>query len=288
MLRILIPVDFSDYTKNVCKYAVNLINTDNTELHLFHILPDGVMVPDSSFPAGIDSDAFLNAEYLEQLRSVADKNMTELLNFTNTLAQNSGFKNTTVSSGIISGDAEWEILNICDKFTPKVLVMGTKGLGNKGFMQGSMARNIMKKVHIPVIAVPETCKCSKPGNIMYTTNFSEMDYMKIRLLFTLFRNLDIKIFVTHFDINKNDNNLNKKIDDLREAFQEERSKGKIFFNVIESNDKDISLRTFCEEYEIDLISFISYKSTIFHNLFSNEIHKKDFFKLSLPMLALHE
>jgi nucleotide-binding universal stress UspA family protein len=288
MLRILIPVDFSDYSTSVCKYAVNLINTDNTELHIFHILPDGVMVPDSSFPAGIDSDAFLNKEYMEQLRLLADKNMTKIQDFTKALARKSRFKNISITSSIISGDAEWEIMNICTKFTPKVLVMGTKGLGNKGFMQGSMAKNIMNKVHIPVIAVPETCNHNKPGNIMYATNFSDKDYMKIRLLFTLFKNLDIKLFVTHFDIIGNDNTVNKKIDNLQEAFQFERSKGKIYFNIIDSNDKDISLRTFCEEYEIDMISFISYKSSIFHNLFSNEIHKKDFFKLSLPMLALHE
>lgn len=288
MLKILIPVDFSENTKNVCKYAVNLINTENTELHIFHILPDGVMVPDSSFPAGIDSDAFLNSEYLDIMRQTANKNMSDLLEFVKLQLKNSKYSKTRISSSILSGDAEWEIMNISESFKPTFVIMGTQGHGNKSLLQGSMAKKIMRKVKFPVIAVPEKSKISIPKNILYATNFHELDYAKIVLIFTLFKYLDITIYVTHFNIDNDFDIAQNKMDNLKQSFKTERSDGKIHFNIIDSKNKSVSLSTFCDQYEIDTISFISHKSNIFHYLFNNEIHKRDFFMLDLPMLALHE
>jgi len=288
MKRILIPTDFSDSSIKVCEYAVNITGNAKTEIQLFHILPDGIMIPDSSFPAGIDTDAFLNSEYLENLTQQAKKNIAKLKSEILEYIVKKGIGTIKISTIITSGDAEWEIMNACNKFTPELIIMGTRGSGNKGFLEGSMAEKIMSKVNIPVIAVPEKCSCRIPKNVLYSTNFSERDYMKIILLFTLFKNLDIKIFVTHFDIENKDSSSISKLEKIKGAFKNERSDGKMFFNVIDSDDKSVSLKAFCEEYNIDMISFISHKSNIFKNLFSRKINKKDFFKLNLPMLAVHE
>jgi hypothetical protein len=246
------------------------------------------MIPDSSFPAGIDSDAFLNSEYLDNLRETADKNMLELLEFVNLQLEYVKFTDVKVSTSILSGDAEWEIVNICKSFSPTFVIMGTKGHGNKSLLQGSMAKKIMKQVKFPVIAVPEKSKILIPDNILYATNFSKLDYPKIILIFTLFKKLNITIYVTHFNIDDDINTAQNKMDSLKQAFKTERNEGKIHFNIIDSKNKNLSLSTFCDQYEIDTISFISYKSNIFHYLFNNEIHKKDFFMLNMPMLALHE
>lgn len=288
MKRILIPTDFSDNSIKVCEYAINIIGNTKADIELFHILPDSIMIPDSSFPAGIDTDAFLNSEYLENLKEQAQKNMTKLKAEMLELIAIKGIGNIKVSTVIGSGDAEWEIMNACNKFTPEIIIMGTRGSGNKGFLEGSMADKIMSKVDIPVIAVPENCNCRYPKNILYATNFSERDYMKIVLLFTIFKKLDITIYVTHFDIESKSSLSISKLDNIKGSFKKERSQGKIFFNIIDGNDKSVSLKTFCKEYDIDMISFISHKTNIFKSLFTRKIHKKDFFKLNLPMLAMHE
>jgi len=288
ILKILIPVDFSVNTINTCKYAVNLINKENTEIHIFHILPDGLMVPDSSFPAGIDTDAFLNTEYLDNLRVSAKNNLAELIGIVKKEVNKSRNINIKVTSSILSGDHEWEIVNICKSFEPTFIVMGTKGEGNKNLLQGSMAKKIMKKVDIPVIAVPEKSKITIPNNILYATNFSEFDYSKIMLIFNIFKRFDIKIHVTHFQMHDNIIESQRKMENLKEKLKEQRRDATILFNIVDSKNKNLSLSTFCDEFEIDTISFISYSSNIFHYLFTNEMHKKDFFMLDLPMLALHE
>lgn len=288
MERILIPTDFSENSNRVCEYAVHIIGNEKAEIELFHILPDSVMIPDSSFPAGIDTDAFLNSEYLESLKEQAQINMAKLKSETLDYIVKLGIGKIKINTNITSGDAEWEIRNSCERFSPEIIIMGTRGSGNKGFLEGSMAEKIMSKVNIPVIAVPEECDFNIPKNILYATNFCERDYMKIMLLFTIFKNLNTTIFVTHFDIDDKDETKFDKMDNLKESFRDERIAGEIFFHIIDGSDKSLSLKAFCEEYNIDMISFISHKTNIFRSLFSNKIHKKDFFKLNLPMLALHE
>lgn len=288
MRRILIPTDFSDSSIKVCEYAVNIVGDAQADIELFHILPDSVMIPDSSFPAGIDTDAFLNSEYLANLKEQAQKNIAMLKSQVLNYIVESGIANIKISTVITSGDAEWEIVEACNKFAPEIIIMGTRGSGNKGFLEGSMAEKIMSKVNIPVIAVPDNYDTNNPKNILYATNFSERDYMKVLLLFALFKKLDITIYVTHFDLENKDSTAISKLNKLKDSFQVERSQGKIFFNIIDSNDKSVSLKAFCEEYNINMISFISHKSNIFKNLFSRKIHKKDFFKLNIPLLAMHE
>lgn len=288
MRRILIPTDFSDSSIKVCEYAVNIIGDAKADIQLFHILPDSVMIPDSSFPAGIDTDAFLNSEYLVNLKEQAQKNIAMLKSQALNYIVESGITNIKISTVIKSGDAEWEIMEACNKFAPEIIIMGTRGSGNKGFLEGSMAEKIMSKVNVPVIAVPNNYGTNNPKNILYATNFSERDYMKILLLFALFKKLDITIYVTHFDLENKDNTAISKLSKLKDSFQVERSEGKIYFNIIDSDDKSVSLKAFCEEYSINMISFISHKSNIFKNLFSRKIHKKDFFKLNIPLLAMHE
>ena len=288
MKRVLIPADFSENSINVCKYAANIIGSDSAEILLFHILPDMLMVPDSSFPAGIDSNALLNSNYLNVLKEQATSNMQKLEEQLLKFLKSKGFLNIKINTSIGSGDAEWEIMDACDQFAPDVIVMGTRGSGNKGFLEGSMAEKIMSKANIPVIAVPENCSCKVPGNILYTTNFNENDYRKLVLLFKLFEKLDVVIYVTHFNIDGKRQTGNEKMNELKLAFKEERSKGKIFFSIINSLNKEASLGLFCQEFEIEMIAFISHRTNIFMNLFSHKIHKKDFFKLNLPMTALHD
>jgi hypothetical protein len=78
------------------------------------------------------------------------------------------------------------------------------------------------------------------------------------------------------------------MDSLRNNLRIEFPNRNISFHAVDSGKKSEVLKEFTDEYEINVIAFIAHKANIFKNLFSSQIHKKDFFKLALPMLALHE
>jgi len=289
MKTMLIPVDFSENSLITCKYAIKIAGaTTPTTLHLLHIYPDQLMIPDSSFPSGIDSDAFMNVQFIEELKQQSEIRMTGLLQETEAYLVENKINNITLSHSITGGDAEWEIRNLCDDLHPDIIVMGTHGAGKKGFLEGSMAENIMDHASIPVIAVPKTTKRCRIQNIMYASNANENDFAKINLLLNLFKETPINISVMHLvSENKKDQGV-AFINDLKEAFSTEKKLDKVRFFVIDAEDKQNALETFVEHQHIDVIAFISHKSNIFKSLFSQKLNKKDFFKLDLPMLAMHE
>ncbi len=201
MKKFLLPVDYSEGSIVNCKLAFHLAGTEKTELYLFHIYPDQLMVPDSSFPSGIDSDTFLSAEFINEMREQAEKNMLQLVTNVKDLLEKEKITNIQVKHMVTGGDPEWEIKDICDRINPNLIIMGTRGEGKKGFMEGSMAGKIMSKAPVPVIAVPESIKEVKLKNIMYSTNFSKSDYQQINYLVKLLKPLKNEFFIVHFQLN---------------------------------------------------------------------------------------
>ncbi|HEY9115396.1 MAG TPA: universal stress protein [Bacteroidales bacterium] len=288
MKRFLIPLDFSDNSMPVCNYAIQLAGNEKIELHLFHIFPDQIMVPDSSFPVGIDSDTFMNTEYISGLRSVAEKKMKEFRKELQTEIDKKSLENIKLKSMISGGDPEWEITAICEEIKPFMIIMGTRGEGKKGFLEGSMAEKIMAKATIPVIAVPESHQKFHLKNVLYATNFSQVDALKIEKLFSILSNFKVAVHVVHFQLSGKTVHDADKMNGLKTLFKSEFRERNVHFHLITSESKMDSLDEFTKKHAIDLITFISHKSNFFKSLFSNKITKKDFFKLELPMLAMHE
>lgn len=288
MKTILIPIDFSEGSMQSCYYAIKLCGAKPAKLMLFHIYPDQLMIPDSSFPVGVDSDSFLNTEFVAELRKQSELNMKKFIHNLEGFLTDKSLSNFKLSHSIVGGDPEWEIQEVIKEIKPEFIVMGTRGEGKKGFLEGSMSEKIMSKTSIPVFAVPNSDDPVSFKNVMYATNFSDQDFEKIKKLAGLFESFKTNFHIVHFNIKTGSESVNRKMEELKNALTKAFPTKKIVFHVFDAENKSDSLKTFIEQNEIDLISFIAHKNSIFKNLFSNKIHKKDFFKLELPMLAMHE
>jgi len=288
MKRFLLPVDFSEGTLVNCKFAFYLAGSEKTEIHLFHIFPDQLMVPDSSFPAGIDSDTFLNAEFINELREQAEKNILDLSKQVKELIKKQGIENISVKHMVRGGDPEWEIQDICEKIKPELIIMGTRGEGKKGFLEGSMAGKLMSKAPVPVIAVPDSISKARMKNVMYATNFSKGDFHQINHMINILKPIKNEFSIVHFLLKGKNIESKEEMDELKNALINKNPHEKFHFYILDAMSKEEVLREFTTKHKIDMIAFIAHKTNIFKNLFSNQIRKKDFFKLELPMLALHE
>lgn len=288
MKTILIPIDFSDNTLITCRYAMQIAGNEKTKLFLFHIYPNQIMVPDSSFPTGIDSDTFINAEFITELRSLAEKNMISLVDEVKLMQDKEDRPNIIIDHMITGGEPEYEINQLCDSLNPDMIIMGTRGEGKKGFLEGSMAEKLMNATKIPVISVPESFKDVRIKNIMYALNFSEYDFESIKTILDLFKHQEKEIYIIHIELKESDDVEEKMMQALEGQLKSSFPEEKFNFHILNGADKTIALNDIIEVFHIDLITFIAHKTSFFKNLFSSQIHKKDFFKLELPMLALHE
>ncbi len=288
MKTILIPIDFSEGSLHSCKYAMKLADSQKVTFHLFHIYNDQIMIPDSGLPEAMDTDIFFNSDIILALKEQAEQQMATLKKEVEVLIKSSG-QEITVTTSLQGGDPRWEITEICEELQPDMVIMGTRGMGKKGFLEGSMAAKIMAKVPVPVLAVPENYSGFQLTNIMYPTHFNKLDIYMLQQLFKLLGHLSFNIHVCHFYLEKKDQEAGILMEELEKAFEKEKQEGKIRFALVEATDKTEALKAFAEDNKIDLVAFLPEKGTLIKHLFSSHrLLKKDFFKLELPMLAMHE
>ncbi len=288
MKTILIPVDFSEGSLHSCRYALALAGSQNVTFHLFHIYNDQVMLPDAGMPESMESDGFFNADIIQALKEQAENQMKQLKQEVKKLIKDAGSP-IKVTASLQGGDPRWEITEVCEEQKPDLVIMGTRGLGKKGFLEGSMAAKIMAKAPVPVLAVPENYADFQLGNIMYPTHFNKLDIHALQQLFTLLSHLSFQVHVCHFHLEKKDEEASVLMKELEKAFEKEKSEGKISFHLEEAPDKEEALKTFVESHHIDLVTFLPEKKHPFKYLFSSHhLRKKDFFKLELPLMAMNE
>jgi len=288
MKTILIPVDFSKGSLHSCKYAMKLAEKQKVTFHLFHIYNDQVMIPDSGLTDNMSTDTFFNSDIVLALKEQAERQLAELKNEVEALIKSSG-QEITVTTSLHGGDPRWEITETCKELQPDMVIMGTRGTGKKGFLEGSMAAKIMAKASVPVLAVPDQYAGFQLKSIMYPTHFNKLDIYTLQKLFKLLDYLDFKVHVCHLHLEKKGAEAKILMEELEKAFEKEKKKGRICFSLVEAPDKDEALKTFTKTNKIDLIAFLPEKKHPLKYLFSSHhLRKKDFFNLELPVLAMHE
>lgn len=287
MKTILIPVDFSDGSLNSCKYALYISGKEKVSLHLYHIYNDQVMIPDSSFPSGLDTDTFFNADIILALKDQAERSMHELVDTLEEYIKKEKLQ-ATISFSLEGGDPQWEITEAIKETQPDFVVMGTRGTGKKGFLEGHMAEKIMRKAYVPVLAVPENFTDFSLSNILYLTNFNPLDIYIIERIFSLLNTKAFKLHVYHLVFNDNNKKAGLLMQELEKAFDKEKKEKKINFSIINTNNKQETLNKISKENNIDMIALLSEKKHSLKDLFSShEIREKDLFELKLPVIELH-
>ncbi len=288
MQTILIPVDFSEGSVNSCKYAFDFLGKEEVIVHLFHIYNDQVMIPDSGFPGGeMETEQFFNSDIILALKEQAEKQMEGLKLVLEKIIRQKKY-NIQLRHILLGGDPRWEITETIQELHPDMVVMSTQGNGKKGFLEGRMAEKIMKKSSVPVLAVPEDFKEFCLKNILYTTNFNPLDTNALKFILKILEDKTAPVHVCHFMKEKEKENAALMMENLEKAFEKEHKKGKINFYQIETEKESEALKVFAEEHHIDLVSFLPGKKHLIKDLFSShKLHKKDLFRLELPLLAVH-
>jgi nucleotide-binding universal stress UspA family protein len=137
--RILVPVDFSDASRDSTAYAIALASVDNSELCFLHVIeekPQPDYVPAELEPSD-DPEIVEGAEY--QLARFASDLDTD------------GLKTTR---RVLVGRPSREITELAEDSGFDVIVMGTSGLrGISRYLLGSTPARVMRRCKVPVLAV---------------------------------------------------------------------------------------------------------------------------------------
>ena len=140
--RILVPTDFSEFSKHSIRYGCELARKFEAELHLLNVVEDIYpIIPEPGTPVPI------NGEYLAGLKESSERAIQRIPG--DELAQG-----LTIKREVLSGTPFLEIIRYARKHEIDLIVLGTHGRsGLVHALMGSVAEKIVRKSPCPVLTV---------------------------------------------------------------------------------------------------------------------------------------
>jgi nucleotide-binding universal stress UspA family protein len=160
MKRILIPTDFSEFSKEALKVAAQIAKEHNSEIILLHMLE----LPHQG------SDAVGGGKSIPELMLYKDKAISSL----EELMDADYLKGLEVSEIIEFKKVHEGVLDACEKNNIDLVVMGSHGVsGFDEFIIGSNAEKVVRYSKVPVLVIKKEAKSFKAKNFVFASDFSE-------------------------------------------------------------------------------------------------------------------
>lgn len=274
---ILVPVDFSENSKNAARYALYLGRHLGAEITLFHAVTVPVVVGDypSAVPVEIDTEPSQEEidKYRDSLQEVLDHDED---------------KSVVLKTRVEVGFTVDTIMEAADDIDADMIVMGTTGAsGLEKFFIGTNAASIIDRSEIPVLLIPENAKTEPLKDIVYATNFDPEDDIMMDTLLQFAKIFDSTIHCLHVSEKLGvEDKMN--LDELEESSWHREMGVEVKFRNIEGKDPLEALDKYIDENSIDLLVMLTHRKTIMQKLFSRSVTKEMAFHTHIPLLVFKE
>ncbi|MGM0531521.1 MAG: universal stress protein, partial [Bacteroidota bacterium] len=281
--RILVPVDFSMYSKNACRYAIGLAEKLNANVKLLHVYYNPIV---NSMPMTDTYYYQVNMdEIIRDIELRAKERMEKFYQEIKDWIEEQEIKNISVDYTLVRGISYEEILIQAENYDPDVIIIGTRGKGEKSTdLMGGVTRKIIEKATVPVLAIPEASEYKGISNIniMYITEFDDSDFNAIRKLMAIMSPFSIRLYCVHITSMETNAGDQVKMDRLKTHIQEEYEHQHFECDLIERDDKLKGIQEFIEQKSIDILSLVTHKRNIIEKIFNPGIEKKLLFHTNVP------
>lgn len=280
---VLIPIDFSDYSKMACLIGFDFAKQIGGKVLLLH--------------------SYVAMSYSVAMMPFSDDDYDDKHAEMNAIRKMEKFEqdvNDDISSGVLpavkfsckveEGVPEVTILDCAQRENVALIVMGTRGKSKKeAELIGSVTAEVLDAGKFPVFSVPEgmeTRKISEIKNVTFFSNFIQQDLISFDIFARIFKDKKLNITIIPIEEQKKDEKSKQYLEQLLQYCQ---SHYKNFNFVIEH----LSDANFLEDFElyvkkiyIDLILIPNKKRNIFARLFNPSIAHRMIFHSDIPMLVV--
>ncbi len=171
MKKILVPIDFSQPSRDALTVAHQLAKKLDATLVLAHVLE--IPLPN------VDVSPTLPTDYVSQAKAGAEAQMK-------VLTKRQRVTDVAVEYHVLSGSPYRSIIRDMLKESAELVVMGSKGAsGDQEVLIGSNAERMVRLAHCPVLVVKEKFRVDRVKHIVFATSLREYDDAVIAELKTL-------------------------------------------------------------------------------------------------------
>ena len=287
--KILLPVDFSDYSRKAADFAIDLGKKVDAEITVFHTFYDP-MINSLPFP-----DTFLynmdTEELVVELQEKAEKGMEDFKQYIEEKNNELGENKLVINYEMTKGIAEEEIVRFSKEYNPLLIIMGTRGKDRKSIdLIGSVTAEVIDMAKYPVLVIPEDFNyqgLENIKNVLYTTSFDEADFKALDILEKFLRPLNVKIICVHVEPRQHSKWDEVKMEGLNEYMRKTYNQTDVVCDLIDNEDFLEGIEQYVKEHKIDFISITTKRRSFISRMLNPSIAKKMLFHTTTPMLFFH-
>ena len=286
--KVVIPVDFSNYSLKACEFGFNFAKNIDAEVVLLHVYFTPIYA--TSLPYGDVFNYQLSDE--ENVRSILQKvhaDLNVLSDKVKVKVASGEFPDVKYVCVLREGIPEEEILRYAKEYRPVIIIMGTRGKNQKDIdLIGSVTAEVIERSRLPVLAIPENTpfkQFSEVKRVAFITNFDQRDLIAFDSLINSLKPFHFSISLIHLtDVSNTWNEI--KLGGIKEYFQKQYPQLEIYYDVVKNDDLLNSLDNYIKTNHIGIIALTSYKRNIFSRLFNPGIARKMIFHSDTPLLVI--
>lgn len=281
--RILVPVDFSEYSMQACSFAFNLAKDIGAKVKIVHIYFNPFYP--NTFLKQLDS----SKEY-ESIEEKVKENIQKLCNDIDTKIKVGDYPSVNYSYFIKEGLPEEEIVLFADDYKPELIIMGTRGKNEKeGDLIGSVTADVIEMTHFPIIAIPHNTSFATIGEvkkISFLTNFSQRDLLAFDKMAQTLSGYNFTFEIVHISISEKEKWSESKQAEVKSYFTTKYSGLRISFRQIEVDNFLTGLDTYIRNEQVDVLALTTSKRNVFMRMFRPSISRKMLYHSSTPLFIL--
>lgn len=286
--RILVAVDFSEYSLKACKVAFQIAKITNSKVKILNVFPN------MRYPLHIPFSDIVRGEEDESILGKARNNMLRLCQEINDKIEAGEIPSVNYSYSLREGIVEEEIDNFIDDYKPMLLVVGTKGATNnpKNFV-GNVTADIIEITNIPVLAVPlgmESDNFFEIKHMGYLTNVDKRDLESFDTLVNLMHSYgNVRLTLIHINTTSKGARFNEEqLEDMQKYFQLRYPALNIGYKLIDSKDPMEMLEEFVAKEEVGMICLNTRKRNIIGRIFMPSMSRKLLRNIEVPLMILRD
>ena len=287
--RVLVPVDFSDYSYSACVFAISLAKTIGAEIDLMHTYFSPLI---NTLPYTETFSYDLNVDKtLKQIEEKASDDMDKLHAKLKKQMKDGSLPTVKTKTILNEGVPEEEILSYAKKYRPQIIVMGTRGKNRKNNdLIGSVTAEVIERAKVPVLAIPEDTpfnNINQVKTLAYVTSFADKDLEAIDKLMKIIGKNDIDLHCVHLGHEGEDPWDEVRLSGLQDYLNKKYTGKQIACEFMEGDDLLVSMDKLIREKKIDIITLITKRRNIIARMFNPSMARRMIFHTDTPLLVFH-
>ena len=276
-ITIIIPIDFTEVSRNTVKYVLALAKKLRTKIVFVHAYT--VAYP-SSTPIGMGTMAVPISENQESQEKLNKQNLQEFINSFPELTSidYKGYVGFGATVDVICQTAKDENANL--------IVMGTKGADSsiEEFFEGTVSEKVTRNAPCSVLVVPESTKLTTLSHLGLALDKDSLENdFNLNILVNIKESFAANLHLVQI-INENNTTLTEN--EVRAIYKSSLGLKDFSFKIFHNDNLEEGINVFLSENPIDVLALFYREHKFFERLFEKGLRRKLVFGSNIPLLVL--